>query len=372
MAHAQGYLRQRSPGSWTATVFLGKDAKGKPRQAVKTIRGTKQEAQRELARLTADRDRGIDINPEQITMAALSDRWLESKRDNVARSTATGYEALLRVHVLPIIGGRRLRDLKPLHIEEIKSTVTRSGGSQKLALNVYRVVNAMLKQAVRWQLVSVNPCTAVDAPRPRRFIAHVPNPTELARLFATADSTPYGPLVRIAALTGARQGELLGLRWRDVDWEERRLTVRGTKTTASARVVDLGANVMTLLSKCRSAEREKRLQLGPGAMCGSDDAPIFTNLVGRRVDAGGLKRTWRRIVRDAAVGHVRFHDLRHASATYLLKAGVPVMVVSERLGHSRTSTTTDIYGHVMPGMGREAAEVVEREMGKTWSKAQGG
>ena len=88
----------------------------------------------------------------------------------------------------------------------------------------------------------------------------------------------------------------------------------------------------------------------------------FTNQVGKPMDAGGLKRTWKRVIRDANVGHVRFHDLRHASATYLLQAGVSVKVVSERLCHSRTSTTTDTYAHVMPGMGREAAETLERVM----------
>ena len=160
------------------------------------------------------------------------------------------------------------------------------------------------------------------------------------------------------------------LRWRHVDWEERRLTVPGTKTVSSARVVDLGPAAMELLSKQRTAEREKRLKLGPGANCGKDEATIFTNLAGKPVDAGGLKRTWRRIVRDAAVGHVRFHDLRHASATYLLRAGVPVQVVSQRLGHTRTSTTTDIYAHVMPGMGREAAEALEQQMVNGWSNAR--
>ena len=90
---------------------------------------------------------------------------------------------------------------------------------------------------------------------------------------------------------------------------------------------------------------------------------MFTNLASKLIDAGGLKRTWRRILRDADVGHVRFHDLRHASATYLIQAGVPIPVVSQRLGHSRTSTTTDIYAHVLPGMGREAAQTIERVMG---------
>ena len=372
MAHGQGYLRQRSAGSWTITVFLGKDAKGKPRQVTKTVRGTKQDAQRELACMVADRDRGVDLRPERLTVGELAERWLASKRANLAASTAVSYAGLLRLHALPYIGGVRLRDLKPLHVEAVKSKVTQGGGSQKLALNVFRVVNALLKQGVRWQLLSVNPCAAVDAPRPRPFKPHVPTPAELDRLFAAADATRYGPLVRLATLSGARQGELLRLRWRDVDWEERRLAIRGTKTQASARVVDLGPETLALLARWRMAEREKRLKLGPGATCGSDDAPIFTNFVGGTVDAGGLKRTWRRIVRDADVGHVRFHDLRHASATYLLKAGVPVPIVSERLGHSRTSTTTDIYGHVMPGMGREAAEVIEREMVKAWSKAQGG
>ncbi len=186
----------------------------------------------------------------------------------------------------------------------------------------------------------------------------------MERLFVAADGTPYGLVVRLAALTGARQGELLSLRWRHMDWGERRLTVPGTKTVASAHVVDLGPTAMELLSRQRTTERAKRLKLGPGANCGKDDATIFTNIVGKPVDAGGLKRTWRRIVRDAAVGHVRCHDLRHASATYLLQAGVPVQVVSERLGHTRTSTTTDFYAHVMPGMGREAALALEKQMVK--------
>ena len=372
MASGQGYLRKRSAGSWTVTVFLGKDARGKPRQAVKTVRGTKREAQQELGRMIADRDRGVDLRPERLTVAELASRWLDSKRPNLAPSTACSYEILVRIHVVPIIGNLRLRDLKPLHIEAVKSQVTEGGSSQKLALNVFRVLNALLKQAVRWQLLAVNPCAAVDAPRPHRFNAHVPTPEELDRLFVAADATQYGVLVRLAALSGARQGELLRIRWRDVAWEECRLSVPGTKTAASVRSLDLGPGTMTLLSRWRTAERAKRLKLGPGATCGSNDAAIFTNFVGGPVDAGGLKRTWRRIVRDADVGHVRFHDLRHASATYLLRAGVPVTIVSQRLGHSRTSTTTDIYGHVMPGMGREAAEVLEREMGNRWSKAQGG
>lgn len=372
MANGQGYLRQRTPGSWTITVYLGKDASGKPRQVTKTIRGTKREAQAEMAHMIAERDRGIDLAPERLTVADLAQRWLDTKQPGLASSTAVSYETLLRLHVLPLIGHVGLCNLRPLHIEAIKAGVTKSRRSPKVALNTFRVLNAMLKQAVRWQLTSQNPCDAIDAPRAKRYVAQPPTHEELQRLLAVADETPYGPVARLAVLTGARQGELLRLRWRDVDWAEGRLTVAGTKTAGSVRIVDLGGLAMDLLAKHRAAEKEKRLKLGPGAQCGSNDATVVTNIVGKPVDASGLKRTWRRIVRDANVGKVRFHDLRHASATYLLRAGVPVQVVSQRLGHTRTSTTTDVYAHVMPGMGREAAEALERQMVKAWSKVHEG
>ncbi len=312
--------------------------------------------------MIGERDGGVDLKPQTVTFGELTKRWLETRTPDLAASTAATYETLLRVHVEPVLGKVRLRDLKPLHIEAVKTAVLKAGQSQKSALNVFRLADAILKQAVKWQLISRNPADAVQAPRARRFIPYTPTPEELERLLTVADATSYGPVARLAALTGARQGEVLSLSWRDIDWQEQRLTVHGTKTQASARVVDLGPLAIDLLARHRKAEKAKRLALGPGTDCGADDATIFTNLVGKPMDAGGLKRTWKRIIRDAKVGHVRFHDLRHASATYMLQAGVPLQMVSQRLGHSRTSTTADVYSHVLPGMGRAAAEALERVM----------
>ena len=362
MANGEGYLRRRGPGTWTMTVFLGKDENGKTRQLVKTVKGTEKEARAEMARLISERDQGVDLKPETVTFRELIKRWLDMKTPNLSPSAAATYETLLRVHVEPVIGRLKLRDLKPLHIEAVKAAVLKKGRSQKLALNVFRLVHAILKQAVQWQLVARNPADAVQAPRAKRFTPNTPSPAELEQLLEVAATTPYGPVARLAVHTGARQGELLSARWRDIDWEQRRLTLHGAKTQASARVVDLGETAMQLLREHRRAEKEKRLALGSGVTCGDDDATIFTNLVGKPMDAGGLKRTWKRIITKANIGHVRFHDLRHASATYLLQAGVPLPVVSQRLGHSRTSTTSDVYAHVLPGMGRQAAEVLDRVM----------
>ncbi len=183
MANGQGHIRQRSNGSWTLTIYLGKDARGKPKQMTRTVRGTKKEAQRELARLVVERDRGVDINPERLTVAELSQRWLKATMPALAASTAVSYDGLLRNHILPVIGTTRLYALKPLHIEAVKAGVTKGGRSAKLALNTYRELMALLAQAVKWQLISINPCASVNAPRPKRFEAFVPNEDELQRLF---------------------------------------------------------------------------------------------------------------------------------------------------------------------------------------------
>ncbi len=372
MANGEGYLRRRGENSWTMTIFLGKGPNGKPKQLVRTVHGTEKEAQAEMARLIAERNGGVDLKPQTVTFSELTKRWLETKTPDLSASAASTYETLLRVHVQPVLGRLKLRDIKPLHVEAVKTAVVKAGRTQKSALNVFRLTSAVLTQAVKWQLISRNPCDAVQAPRARRFIPYTPTPVELEHLLQVADETPYGSLARLAAFSGARQGEILRFHWRDIEWQQRRLTVAGTKTQASARIVDLGDTAISLLRNQRIAEREKALKLGAPATCGRDDSTIFTNLVGKPMDAGGLKRTWKRIIREAGVGHVRFHDLRHASATYMLQAGVPVKVVSERLGHSRTSTTTDTYAHVMPGMGRAAAETLERVLTKGQHEMEAG
>ena len=138
---------------------------------------------------------------------------------------------------------------------------------------------------------------------------------QVGALLYSADATPYGPLVRLAAITGARQGELLRARWGDIDWQTTTLSIRGTKTEGSFRRIDLGDLGIALLKEHHASELEKRLKLGPGVTCGNPDATVFTNVVGRPMDAVGLKRTWKRIIKNAGVGHFRFHDLRHAVAT---------------------------------------------------------
>jgi integrase len=370
MANGEGYIRSRSKGSHTITIYLGKDERGRPSQLTRTVRGTRKQAEAELARLVTERDQGVDLKPKQATFAELAQRWRDSHYPDLSCSAVETYESHLRIHILPVLGKLRIQDIRPLDVEAVKHNVVKAGRSQKLALNVFRTTSLILKQAVRWQLLSRNPADAVEPPKARKFVPNTPSPKQLEVILEVADQTPYGPVARLAVLTGARQSELLHLAWSDVQWEQQALIIKGTKTERSFRSIELGDLALALLREHRGRELEKRLKLGPGATCGGDSATIFTNLVGNPMDAGGLKRTWRRILRDANAGHVRFHDLRHASATYMLAAGAPLVAVSARLGHTRTSTTTDIYAHVLPGMGREAADLLDSLMVNTWSKAK--
>ena len=197
MANGEGYLRKRGKNSWTMTVFLGKDENGKPRQLVHTFHGVERDARKEMARLIAERDQGVDLRPQEATFSELVQRWKDSHFPNLSDSTSSTYETLLNVHVLPVLAKLKLQDLRPLHVEAVKTAVTKKGRSQKLALNVFRLVNAILKQAVKWQLLARNPADAIEPPRAKKFIPFTPTPEQLTKVLRVADATPYGPVARL-------------------------------------------------------------------------------------------------------------------------------------------------------------------------------
>lgn len=228
------------------------------------------------------------------------------------------------------------------------------------------VLHAALRQAVRWQLLVRNPADAVEPPRPPRRELQVPDAAEVRDLLAAADGTPYGPLVRLAVLTGMRRGELLGLRWGDVDLDAavlhvqqsaQRITGQGMifrqpKTRLSRRSIALSPVAVALVRQHRRRQAETRLLAGSAY---EDQGLVFTSGLGSPVEPGNLLRGWSKIVAVAGAPHVRFHDLRHAHATLLLRQGVHPKIVSERLGHASIAITLDTYSHVVPGLQEAAA-----------------
>ena len=365
----QGYIRKRGEDSWQVCINLGRDPLTRRRkQRFESVKGTKKDADAVLMRLLHERATGLDLEPGRVTVAGFIERWLQDyAQPNTAPKTFIRYSELMRLHVIPVIGDIPVSKLRPLHVQAVQGQALAKGLSARTVLHVHRVLKEVLRHAVKWQIASRNPADAIDAPRPERYEITVPSPEELRRLLAIADQTAYGTPVYLAAMTGLRLGEILGLRWRDVNvnaatlsvmqtaqWVSGRMIFRTPKTAKSRRSIELSTATVKRLKEHRQSQLEQRMALGPAYR---EQGLVFADATGETLHPnGGLRSTWVKITQSAGLPGLRFHDLRHAHASLMLAQGTHPKVVSERLGHATVGITLDIYSHVLPGLQREAAE----------------
>lgn len=372
----QGHIRKRAKASWTVVLDLGRDpATGRRRRLWRSIKGTKRDAEALLVQLLHQRDSGVDQPPGKVTVADYLRRWLEDyARPNTAPKTFRTYTDIVNRHLIPALGAIPLAKLRPGHIQAFYSQALqhgrlnglRPGLSPRTVLRFHQILHVALRHAIKWQLLARNPADAVEPPRTPRSEMRILLPAEIRAIIDTADGTPYGCLVHLAVTTGMRMGELLGLHWRDVDPDAGVLHVhqalqwlpgqgfafREPKTQGSRRQIALTPASVQRLREHRQAQLEHRMMLGPGH---SDQDLVFSTALGTPIEPSNLRRTWLRIVKEAGLGQLRFHDLRHAHATLMLQQGVHPKIVSERLGHSGVGITLNTYSHVLPGLQEQAA-----------------
>jgi len=248
------------------------------------------------------------------------------------------------------------------------------GLSATTVRQVHAILHRAFKQAVGWDLMYRNPTDFTTRPRVERVETTVLSPAQVQGFLAAADGTRYEAMFALAVMTGMRQGELLGLRWRDVDMDAVEIQVRHSlqriggkfefvepKSVKSRRRIALGTRAIEALRRHRARQTEERLKIGQPW---HDLDLVFTNKIGRPVEITNLThRHFRPLLRKAGLPTIRFHDLRHTAATLMLGAEVNVKVVSEVLGHSQTAFTMDRYQHVSTAMQRRASEAVETLLG---------
>jgi len=364
---------RRRGDKWLVMVEMGKDpATGRRRRASVTM-SSRRQAEAEEAKLRHEAAMGLDLEPTRITLAEYLDQWLDAVRGNVAPSTYRRYEGIMRRQVIPYIGGVALSKLRPLHVQQVYARLRRGGRadgkalSPRSLLHVHRVLSEALKQAMLWQLTPRNVCDAVEAPKASRGDIRAIGPSEARELVeaALAEDSPYGDCAVLALHTGLRLGELLGLRWEDINLERGQLTVRRSlqhlpgrerefrepKTAHGRRTIPLGATAISVLDRLRRRQIGERLALGPGYR---NEGLVLATSVGTPLNDGNVRRAFYRIASRAGVAPLRFHDLRHTHATLLLTRGVHPKVVSERLGHASIGLTLDTYSHVLPNLQEEA------------------
>jgi len=277
--------------------------------------------------------------------------WLNRVQHRVRPRTLVSYKEHV-VRAMDVIGDIPLTEVTTADIERVYAALRARGLAPKTVLNSHRILRAAFTEAVEdAALRTDNPVIRKLAPKTSRFEIKPPTPGEVKKIFAAADATLYGPVVRLAALTGMRLGELLALSWDDVDLQRATLHIRASTTkTQRGRVIDLDGQAEELLRQHEERQGEAIKAFGPAY---ADKNSVFANGVGKRIDPANLERAWRAICRKAGVEY-RFHDLRHLHASELLRHGVHPKVVQERLGHASITMTLDTYSHLIPSMQRDA------------------
>jgi integrase len=326
------------------------------------VRGARRDAERALARLVVEIDQVTVARSGNETLGSfLTDRWLPFMRARVRPETWKRYESVTRVHIAPRIGRVKLGAIRPHHLQSALDEVLADGAAPRTVLKVHLVMKAALAQAVRWQLLAVNPAVSVSPPRAERPALRIPDAREMRLLVDEARGTPWEIPVLLAASTGARRAEILRLRWREVDLEAGTCTIERGKTSSSRPTIHLPATTLSALRRARASQAERRLLLGQAwqehdVVCDRGD--------GAPTNPQSLTFAFRRLAARVGLPGVRLHDMRHGFATELLRRGVPTKVVSEALGHSRAAITMDAYQHVLlPSMGEQVADAIEAALG---------
>jgi integrase len=374
----QGSIRQRGKQSWGLKFDLGRDpATGKRISRHVTFHGTKREAQAELNRLLNRRNEGTYVDPTKMSVAEYLEHWLTVDVERrVARKTAVRHRQLVQCQIAPRIGTLAMRKLTPTHIEALEAQLQQDGYvkgrkagqglTAQTVLHVHRTLSQALAHAVKAGVLFKNPAGQVKPPRPPRREIVILSKAEVATVLRAAEGSPLYLPVLVAATTGMRRGELLGLRWSDVDLKAARLTVnqslerlkgkttfKSPKTFGSRRTITLPALTVEALREHRSAKP----RIGAGELVFSHEGIPW--------DPDSLTKAFDRLIVATGVRRITFHGLRHTHISHQLMDGVHVNVVSERAGHANVSITLSVYAAFVPTLQADAAAGVD-----TWLRQE--
>jgi len=352
---------------WCVVVELGKDPVTGKRRQQWVYGATRKEVQEAQVKLLRERDTGTSLDPTRLTVAEYLAHWLETVvRPNKAILTYERYEAITRNHLVPAFGTVPLAKLAPAHLAKLYADLDHLGYARNTVRGVHGCAHAALSKAVQWRMIVQNPADLVDKPAIDATPATIWDAPTLAEFLDLIRGRRFEPLYLLALNTGLRAGELLGLRWSDLDLARALLTlsrqqIRSTRfghldtptKGKRARAIALTAETITTLRAHKIRQVEDRLAAGPSWQ---DENRIFPNGTGGALSERTIRGDWVSSLKRWGLAPMHFHGLRHLHATYLLIAGVHPKVVSERLGHSTTAITMETYSHVTPGLQQSAAE----------------
>ena len=374
---ATGSIREKKVKSgeihYQITIEGGYDElTGKRIRIYKNVNGSKREAKSVMHRMITEMEQGKLTQKNNKSVSEWMDEWLENYLPNIEETTRVGYKTKIRCYIKPSIGDILIKSLRTEHVQRMINDMNDKGLSPKNIRDTFNNINAAMKKAVKIRLIPYNPCEAIELPKLKKYRANV-YPTEMIHtLLDTAKDTDMYLPILLLVMVGLRRGELLALRWEDIDFDNNVLKVRknmvrgekgyiikAPKSEASIRDIYLGNDVIEVLKIARQQYLDDIVSYGTG----------FQNLgfVIRQQDGSPYKpdsmsQKWERFIKSNGLPKIRLHDLRHSNATALIQAGVNPRVVQQRLGHSDVNITLNTYTHILPEMDIAAAEKLDSIM----------
>lgn len=364
----EGSIYKDKDGRWRGSVHLGYRAGKRVRKALSGK--TRAEVARKLAEALRSKEIGLALAPERQTVGDFLGRWLKDVAEPSTRpKTYRTYHDIVHQHLVPSLGKRLLAKLTPQDVRAFMTEKVKEGLSPKTVKHLRDTLRNALNVAVKDGLIVRNAAALADPPRAERTEMKAYTPAQARQFLDEVKGHRLEALFSVALSLGLRQGEVLGLRWRDVNLEKRTLAVRyqlqrinsklqlvEPKTARSARTLMLPAVAVSALAAHRLRQDAERLVAGSRWV---ETGMVFTTSIGTMLDARGLLKAFYKIMATSDLPRIRFHDLRHSAATLLLAQGVHPRVVMDLLGHSSIAVTLDTYSHVIPDMQRESASQMD-------------
>lgn len=363
-ANGEGSVYRQKEGLWAASitvdgkrrVFYGKtqrEAKGKREEFLRAV------------------SLGVSVDAKKQTVEEFLVRWLEdSQKQSVRPRTYERYEEVVRLHIVPMLGKYQLQKLSPEHVQSLYARKLEAGFSETTVHHIHNVLHKALKTAMKWGLVSRNACELVDAPRKARFEGRALTVEQARRLLAVARGHRMEALFYLELATGMRRGEIMGLKWQDINFEKGLLRVqrilsrvpsklpgRGyveaeVKTAKSRRSIVVAPFALEVLKRHRERQAIERAAAGDAW---EDHDYVFCTSIGTHLNpTRDILDVLKALLKEAGLPDIRFHDLRHSVASLLFEENMHPKVVQEILGHSNISITLDVYSHMLPTMQSDA------------------
>lgn len=371
----RGFVTRKGKAWYVITEQARDEADGTRRRKWHSGYQTRKAAEAALVSLMSRLQQGTYVEPTKSTFGAFLEEWLTTIRPTVRDTTWLSYEAEVRKHVIPRLGTTRLQVLTPGDLNTLYADLLKNGrrdGRGGLSFKTVRYIHTILRRAletaVRWNLLVRNPASLADPPsfRGRRPEMRTWSAEQVGAFLRATEGHSLHTAWVLAATTGMRRGELLGLRWSDVDFSNRRLSIQRSlvtagyqtsltepKTSRGRRSVVIDSRTASILKEHRRAQLEDRLALGEAYL---DQGLVLCRPDGSPIHPDALTKHFVKAVKASGLPRIRLHDLRHTHATLALQANINPKIVSERLGHASVAFTLDTYSHAVPAIHEAAAE----------------